>query len=336
MLAVFGRQPSILPNLEEIASHHDDSHTGPDGLSRGRHRLRELSVQAMVEATALQRMTRAANTKTRQSVEAKQLVVGDQVEFYRKPGQKDTQGWRGPASVLKIGHDGNIDIKWQGSALICRAQDVRKAILFSDLQLSFMSDDADKRTNTPIRHLIEFVEEMTQGTVVTVSVVNDGKTNVLSQRARQQPLLLHAILSIAANDLHLSGCVGARLAHGLVKLPPLPSISDTLLWTWPQYRSRSSTYTQSNNTTTIHTNTLAHKHVVDNVCTVQFLLRPQSEIDDLQHTFPDVPHLGATNNHPQQDHHQSVNIPTHSPDDPMRRGTTRPRSDSNTHLDDND
>jgi hypothetical protein len=34
MLAVFGRQPSILPNLEEIASHHDDSHTGPDGLSR--------------------------------------------------------------------------------------------------------------------------------------------------------------------------------------------------------------------------------------------------------------------------------------------------------------
>ena len=115
MMATFGRQPAVLPNIEQATSMLDDSHTGPDGLSRGRHRIRELAVLDMVETTAAERARRAANSKTRTSAQAAGLQAGEMVEFHRSPGQKETVGWKGPAEVLKIDEDGNVHILLQGT-----------------------------------------------------------------------------------------------------------------------------------------------------------------------------------------------------------------------------
>ena len=66
----------------------------------------------MIEVTARER--RAANSKTRPSVQSAELAVGGAVEFYRATSQKEHQGWRGPAEILKIEDDGTMHIKWQG------------------------------------------------------------------------------------------------------------------------------------------------------------------------------------------------------------------------------
>jgi len=79
MMAAIGKQPAVLPNLDTIGAQADDSHTGPDGYSRGRLRLKELSLQNIAEVSALQRMQIAARTKTRPSVQATGLQAGDEV-----------------------------------------------------------------------------------------------------------------------------------------------------------------------------------------------------------------------------------------------------------------
>ncbi len=56
----------------------------------------------MVEATAPQRAQIAIVTKARLAGEQFQLVVGDQVEFYRDPSHKDWSGWKGPARVVDV------------------------------------------------------------------------------------------------------------------------------------------------------------------------------------------------------------------------------------------
>ena len=68
-----------------------------DGGATARHivRLREIAVQTMVEQTALQRIQRAANSKTLRAGEQLNLKVGDLVDVFRPAKQKDAPGWRG-------------------------------------------------------------------------------------------------------------------------------------------------------------------------------------------------------------------------------------------------
>ena len=54
--ALFGRQPAILPDMEQVLSNLDDTNGTPDGLSRGRHRMREIAAQTMIETTAHNRV----------------------------------------------------------------------------------------------------------------------------------------------------------------------------------------------------------------------------------------------------------------------------------------
>jgi len=61
--AVYGRVPNILPSIDQIAEPNHAQEPLP-GLIRDSHRLREISVQAMVEGSATARLGRAMNTRT--------------------------------------------------------------------------------------------------------------------------------------------------------------------------------------------------------------------------------------------------------------------------------
>ena len=56
----------------------------------------------MIEGTAKARISRAMNTKTLPAGETRNFRPGDLVDYYRKPGSKDTSGWKGPAKVVDI------------------------------------------------------------------------------------------------------------------------------------------------------------------------------------------------------------------------------------------
>ena len=68
-------------------------------------RLREIAVKAMVQQTALNRISIAQKTQTRRSGEEYEYSTGDLVDIYRKPdgkGAKDTTGWRGPGKITDL------------------------------------------------------------------------------------------------------------------------------------------------------------------------------------------------------------------------------------------
>jgi hypothetical protein len=61
-------------------------------------------VQAIVEGSARARLGRADNTRTTASAETLNLQVGEEIDFFRQPGSKDTSGWYGyvgPAGLPK-------------------------------------------------------------------------------------------------------------------------------------------------------------------------------------------------------------------------------------------
>ena len=107
MNAVLGYQPGILPDIDQGGAWQDDD-TINDGMSRHAHRLRELAIQRIVEVTARERAQRALRSNTRQSSMTSQLHVGDNVEFFRAPSNKEMAGWCGPATIVHIEEDGTI------------------------------------------------------------------------------------------------------------------------------------------------------------------------------------------------------------------------------------
>ena len=54
----------------------------------------------MVEGSARARLGRALNTRSTLSAQKLNLQVGDEVDVYRAPTNKDTSGWEGPAEVI--------------------------------------------------------------------------------------------------------------------------------------------------------------------------------------------------------------------------------------------
>ena len=86
----YGRQPALLPDVGALA---DDA---ADGGGRLTHRVREVAVQRMVEATAVARMRRAGRTKTTTPGQERDFKPGELVDVYRQPSAKDDSGWHGP------------------------------------------------------------------------------------------------------------------------------------------------------------------------------------------------------------------------------------------------
>ena len=328
-VAVFGRQSPILPNIERLGSTLDDTHTGPDGTSRSRFRLQEIATQQMAETTAIERAQRALTSKTRPTLESKQLELGSEVEFYRNPGQKDTQGWRGPGEVLKVDKD-HVDIKWQGSVVSCRPQDVRLALLYMLICECFWHSDTSTKTS-PWQYLLRHVEQLPPSTVETIAIIHNDKGYTVSQQARQSPQLLHAILRIASCELHLCGCTGARLAYGPAKLKAMSNIQDSLLWFWPRLKGRSGMYARIPADRDINMKQLHQQCDHTNLCTIQFLIHPLDEIDTIQQTFPHIPNLATPGDQQNVDMHipmaQQVPLPPPPQDlDMDARARTRSRS----------
>ena len=106
----------------------------PSGASDPQ-RIREVAVQQMIEGTARAKTQRALRTSTRPSAEERGFNIGDLVEFYRPPSNKDTPGWHGPARVCDTtdATRGHVSIKWQGKVLACRLQDLRHELSHAHL-----------------------------------------------------------------------------------------------------------------------------------------------------------------------------------------------------------
>ena len=88
-IAVYGRTPPMVP---EITAPTDADNGSEPGLTRNVQRIREIAIQKLIEATSRDRLNRALRTHTQTAGEEDKYSVGDDVDYYRPPGQKDISG----------------------------------------------------------------------------------------------------------------------------------------------------------------------------------------------------------------------------------------------------
>ena len=115
---MYGRVPSLLPSISQVDA-PDETIQPSLGLIRHTHRLRVISIQAMVEGSARARLGRAMNTRTTIAAQRLILRVDEEVDFFRAPTSKDTSGWLGPAEVVDVSRTtrGVVSIKHNTRAM---------------------------------------------------------------------------------------------------------------------------------------------------------------------------------------------------------------------------
>ena len=211
---LYGRVPCILPSINQIEEPSGGSKAEPDTL-RHVNRLREISVQAMVEGSARARLGRAMNIRTTMPAQRLNLQVGEEVDFFKQPSTKDTLGWNGPAEVVDVSKAtrGVVTVRWNSRPLEVQLANIRRHLHFlvylsSPLKITTSQDNA-------LSHIKHAVENMTRGGVIQVGVVKTNSEWTRSANNSQQVGLMSAVQFFAENHLHLHNVISARAGIGL-------------------------------------------------------------------------------------------------------------------------
>lgn len=124
--ALLGRQPAILAPLECGHIGQVDSQSRLETNSKHEARIRYITACGIIEGCAAERLKRVHRSKTRAAIENLDFRVGDAVDLWFEPTNKDTSGWRGPADIKAVNASiGNITARMQGRTLDRRSGEVR-------------------------------------------------------------------------------------------------------------------------------------------------------------------------------------------------------------------
>ena len=241
--AVLGRVPAILPSEDSIVSDGV-----PDRCSAHSHRLREIAVQSIAESTAQERIKRAMRTQTRPSGEEMDFKLGDRVDYWREPSNKEASGWRGPgviADLTRLEH-GRIGVRTTtDQVLTCRIQDVRHSLAYLTEELaSFFGDGeptapAGTQANYAQQHVQSYVDSMKPGAVLTLGHVKTAGGQWLeTPQTERHRGVYQAAMFIAETVFHMTSVVTVRLAHAVRSLTVREEFTNALLLWWPQPGSR--------------------------------------------------------------------------------------------------
>ena len=220
--AVYGRQPAMLPALD--APDHQDHESISAAGDRQRASIRHAALQAMIQATSLARLNRAAHTRTSPD-STREYQAEDLVDVYRKPTSKDASGWAGPYRVVRS-EPGQVVVKVNGVERPYRSQDTRHALLM--LHAENQTTSWEECFRVVQAALLELKEG--QSALYLLSDSPSGAPS-LSQAARSRPQVLHALDHIFTSCWRLGETSGARLARGAKHLSVVPAAShSTVVW----------------------------------------------------------------------------------------------------------
>ena len=85
--------------------------------------------------------------------------------------------------------------------------------------------------STPWEVLIDFAERLDVSTITLCYVYSSGSW-MRSRDAQTYPVIFQSILHVAACDLQIEGCAGARVSHGARMIEAMPGVDETLLMWW--------------------------------------------------------------------------------------------------------
>eukprot|EP00971_Amphidinium_carterae_P351019 6491860-Amphidinium_carterae.1 len=209
--AVLGKVPPMLPsNFEDsaIETLGDDNST-PIGAST---KLRETALAAMVQSFAQDRIRRAEQAQSRQSVQQLHLSTGDLVDFWRTPIGKERAGWRGPATLVDChtaAESGILHVKWQGRVLSVAAVDVRPhMVLYAWLTME----------SSAHRLIVGHVEALHNEIQFVGLVATSDRSWTLSNLTRRHPDLWDTLQELSLHGFGFP-LLRALLGHGVRKIP---------------------------------------------------------------------------------------------------------------------
>ena len=275
--AVLGKVP---PLYDVIAA--EDGATVTESNSEV---LRSRAIQAMVQATSEAKMQRANRTKTRASGELLELQIGDQVDYYRKGSTKDISGWQGPATVCDLTQlsQGQVGVKWQGKVLLCRVQDLRRALMFP----VFLSGEPLNSPVSVVRHAAESHNRM----VVRIGWIKQHGTWRALESNPRYPKEILAGLHLASCNLHLSGVVSFRFGNSVSSLPGVACDESFLIW-WEMGHMDVWFHAFIPGFQAVNVERLAGRSP-EGVAFVQYFSEDSEAIASLRQVVTDIPNLGG-------------------------------------------
>ncbi|CAK0897272.1 unnamed protein product [Prorocentrum cordatum] len=265
--AVYGRLPPLLAEFEPVSHCQiDDQSAGIPGISRHRHRLREVAMQAMVEMTAKDRLRRALRSKTRAPHETVSLAVGDQVDFHRPPSTKEESGWRGPATLLQVGPP--VLVRWQGRVFQVRPQDLRRSLVYIVMFTNNIFFEAGSRD--PVATIMSYADQL-DSKVARVGWLFDAGWKRTADSQKLSELVL-AVLHVAASGFYLVGCIDARVGNGVSVFEGMVGCDHSFLWWWRRGRPELSWYHEASGSARLKLAQIFGKDHWRDVSFVQFIL----------------------------------------------------------------
>ena len=243
-VAVMGRAPALMPELGPRETANDDRDQSCPIV--GAARVRELAIQTITEETARQRLRTALKTPTRPSGEEMEFKVGDRVEYFREPSNKDVSGWRGPATIVDMSRleSGRVGIR-TSTDQICRTQDIRHRLVY----LAELSTEMSSQAGQAQQQLQQALEQLTAGATITLgqtkqdnAVWNDSSANT------KHRITLHAALYLAEVLFQLQDVLAVRLAKGIKSLPGRDNYTHSFTVWWLLPGDRNIRYHESSET----------------------------------------------------------------------------------------
>ena len=235
--ALFGRQPTMLPPIEEgsLGSVSDQRPTA-GSLSRHFQRVREVAAINIIDANALARVKRADKSKTRPATELAEWKQGQTVDIWFDPKDKDTPGWRGPSVISSVNAgEGNISVRYQGRTLDRQTSEVREHIPY----FVFLVQCSDKSNHFQIWIFLQLAAEslqkgsgLTLGLVLDVGERSPGWKTTRATASKDGKHLYQLALRFASQVLHLSHCTTIRLLAGQTSAGCLPGFDACEVWYW--------------------------------------------------------------------------------------------------------
>ena len=222
--ARFGRQPAILPEIED--PDHD-----PNSPGAQQAHIRRVALHKIIEATAEARINRAFSSVTTIPGEVLNFQSGEKVDFWRSPMTKDTPAWHGPAEVIKNDpSNGQVQIRWKGRHLYCRYADVRRHMAFAGLT-----------TNTPLEPTSQFtalktihnaVATLAKHRILHIGYTSSNSNWHMTNDTKTNPRVALAADFVARNLFHLNSVYAVKIGYAISKLPRQVSANASVLVWW--------------------------------------------------------------------------------------------------------
>ena len=284
------------------ASLQDDLSRRGD-LYRHQARIREIAAGNIIEATACARMDRADRYNTRPAIERQEYKVGDLVDLWYEPLNKDKSGWRGPGKVHSLQpNEGVVTVRYQGRSLDRRAQEVRPHIP----HLVFFS--MRRHHHDHWKYVRCATEDLVTRTSKTYGLIWSTGTKVgwqfattsLSEERRK---LLQSGFKVAGLGLHCPSTITMRLGRGAISLQALTASTPVRLLSGSQ-SDTAETLQKHPSSSPVNRETLIspfllmcelvkdledHSRKLEEYCIVQFPGIRSEDVEEVRQRFPDPP-----------------------------------------------